>query len=170
MKLFPPRGMNTLHCLPLKHSLPEKGNKLFFFLKNISIALQGSTHNQPQHFRLEPQIGKLIRSLSGNFVGFVTLKCTALTSTIPAVNLLGSQQGIKASNNGLHRQPDSPWFQTSAIHIYLMHRRLPPLEHVYQWMLVSTFWGSTLQWCLLLSMLNPQINGKPYKIPSIPIA
>lgn len=26
-------------------------------------------------------------------------------------------------------------------HICLMHRRLPPLEHLYQGMLVSTFWG-----------------------------
>lgn len=94
---------------------PSKGYK--HFLKNISIALQHSKQSQPQHLRLEPQIGVLTRSSSANFVGFVPLKCTVLMFTIPAVNLLGSQQGIKEVNNRLLRALDSHQFQTYALRL-----------------------------------------------------
>lgn len=107
MKLFQSSGTNTFYRLPLKYSFPKKGCKHIFFLKNISIALQHSTQNEPQHLRREPQIGTLTRSLSANSVGFVTLKCTVLMFTLPAVNLLGSQQGIKEVNNRLLRVPNS---------------------------------------------------------------
>lgn len=108
MKLFQSSGTNTFYRLPLKYSFPKKERKhFFFFLKNISIALQHNTQNEPQHLRREPQIGTLTRSLSANSVGFVTLKCTVLMFTLPAVNLLGSQQGIKEVNNRLLRVPNS---------------------------------------------------------------
>lgn len=87
------------------------------FLKKISIALQHNIQNQPQHFRLEPQIRVLTRSSSANFVEFVPLKCTVLMFTIRAVSLLGNKQGIKAANNRLLRALNSPQLQTSASYL-----------------------------------------------------
>lgn len=102
MKLFQSRGMNTLYWLqPVLKLQPFQ--RIHSFLKDILIALQYSTQNQPEHLRLEPQTEVLTRSSSANFVGFVPLKCAVLMFTIPAVNLPGSQQEIKGGNNGLLR-------------------------------------------------------------------
>lgn len=134
------------------------------------MALQGSTQNQPQHLRLKPRVGKLIRSLSGNLVGFVALKHTVLTSTIPAVNLLGSQKGIKALNNGLRREPDSPSFQISATHLSHAQRASPPYFGPH----VPADAGFPIlgkHSAIVPASLHaqPTNKGKHYKIPSFSI-
>lgn len=118
MKLFQSRGMNTLYWLQSVLKL-QPSKRYTVFLKDILIALQHSTQNQPQHLRLEPQTEVLTRSSSANFVGFVPLKCAVLMFTVPAVNLPGSQQEIKGGNNGLLRALNSHPLQTYTL--YLSH-------------------------------------------------